>query len=170
MSSPRVQKIFEGLSDQLKRLGGYSYTDLRSVIVWQGRDAQGRDACVLDIDSPTWADNNRRAIIVAEPAKATGGTDALRTQSHASGHFLDGSVNFKIYMETPESWTDQQAHFQRLLTHMFLGQLGAPVELLLTANDTEPTVEGVNGAGSTAAATSAGQLKPYGGISYPGGV
>jgi hypothetical protein len=169
MSSPRVQKIFEGIPDQLKRLGGYTF-DIKAVLRWQGRDAAGRDACVLDIDSATWADNARRAILVAVPSDSNPSVAAMHTQSHASGHTLDGSVRFLMYLETPESWTGAQAHFGRLMQQVLLGQLAAPLEVLYTANDTEPTVDGVNGETSTASATSAGQLLPYGGISYPGGV
>lgn len=170
MSSPRVQKIFEGMPDQLKRLGGYTYTDLRSVLRWQGRDASGHDAVVIDIDSATWATGNRRAILVALPADSNPSVAAMHTQSHAAGNVIDGSVRFQMYLETPAAWTAAQAKFDRLLTHMVLGQLGAPLEILYTANTTEPTVNGVNGAGATAAATSAGALLPYGGVSYPGGV
>lgn len=168
MSSPRVQKLFEAMPDQLKRLGGYTF-DIRQVIRWQGRDASGKDACLIDIDAATWADNNRRVIIVAEPASDLNNTAALKTQSHASGHTLDGSVRFHLYAETPEAWTDEQARFMRIVQHHLVGQLAAPTQLLLTANDTEPTVEGVNGAGATAATTSAGWYLPWG-MTYPGGV
>jgi hypothetical protein len=168
MSSPRVQKLFEAMPDQLKRLGGYTF-DIRQVIRWQGRAADGKDACVIDIDSATWADNNRRVIIVAEPASDKNNTTAMKTQSHAAGHYLDGSVKFKVYAETPEAWTDAQAHFMRLVQQHIVGQLAAPMELLLTANDTQPTVDGVNGAGATASATSAGTYLPWG-MSYTGGV
>ena len=178
MASPRVQKIFEGLPDQLKRLGGYSYTgSLSAQLRWQGRvDATvnatdgGKDACVLDIDSASWSTGNRRAVILAQPADTNPSVQALHTQSHASGNLLDGSVRFQVWLETPASWTAAHAKFERLLQHMLMGQLGAPVELLYTANGTQPTLAGVNGASSTNAATSSGAMLPYGGVSYPGGV
>ncbi|MEM4379609.1 MAG: hypothetical protein QXL01_02850 [Thermoplasmatales archaeon] len=169
MSSPRVQKIFEAMPDQLKRLGQYGF-DLGSVIKWQGRDALGRDAMLLDIDSTTWADNNRRVIIVAVEASDKNNTVAMKTQSHASGHSMASSVKFLVYAETPEDHTGAQAHFLRLVQHMLVGQLGAPMELLLTANDTEPTVNGVNGAVATAPTTLASVLLPYGNVAYPGGI
>lgn len=169
MSSPRIQKIFEAMPDQLKRLGQYTF-ELSSVLKWQGRDALGRDAAVIDIDSTTWADNNRRVIIVAKEASDKNNQAGFKTQSHSSGQSMASSVSFLVYMETAEDHTGEQARFQRLVMHMLLGQLGAPCELLLTANDTEPTVNGVNGAGATAATTSAGTYLPYGNVAYPGGI
>lgn len=160
MSSVRVQKYFEAMPEQIKRLGGYSY-DFRQVIRWQGRVTAGthagKDAMVLDIDSATWADNNRRCIILATPASDLNSTAAMKTQSHASGHYLDGSVRFSVYAETPEAWTNAQAAFMRHVMHHLRGQLGAPVELFWGTNDVEPTVQGVNGAGADSAGlTSAG--------------
>ena len=173
MSSPRIQKQMEAMIDQVKRLGGYTF-DIRQVIRWQGRATTGvhagRDAMVLDIDSGTWADNNRRAIIVAIPASDLNNTAALKTQSHAAGHNLDGSVRWAVYVETPEDHTGDQVKFQRILMHHLVGQLGAPTELLMCTGDAEPTVEGVNGAVATTANTSAGVYLPYGGVAYPGGV
>jgi hypothetical protein len=43
------------------------------------------------------------------------------------------------------------------------------VELLYCADGTNPTVEGVNGAGSSATYTSAGLFLPYG-MGYAGGI
>ncbi len=173
MSSMRVQKIFEGMPEQIKRLGGYDY-DIKAVLRWQGRVAAGthagKDACVLDIDSATWADNNRRCIVVAHPATDLSNTAALKTQSHAAGHYIDGSVRFSVYAETPESWTGSQAKFMRQVMHHLVGQLGAPVELFWGNNDAEPTVQGVNGAGADSAGlTSAGTDLP-GLWPAPGGV
>jgi len=169
MSSPRVQKIFEALPDQLKRLGGYT-VDLQSILKWQGRDALGRDACVLDIDATTWADNNRRVIIVAKEASDKNNTAGLKTQSHSQGQAMGSSVSFIVYAETPEDHTGAQAQWLRIVQHALVGQLGAPMQLLLTANDTQPTVDGVNGAVATASTTDAGTLLPYGGVAYPGGI
>jgi hypothetical protein len=173
MSSARVQKYFSALPDQIKRLGGYTW-DVNSVIRWQGTATAGadigRDAVVIDLNSATWADNAPRAIIVAIPASDLLDQAVFKTQSHAQGQYIDGSVKFRVHLESLESMTDAQAKFQRILFHALLGQLGAPVELMFTANDTEPTVEGVNGAVATAAATSAGTYLPYGGVAYPGGI
>jgi hypothetical protein len=169
MSSPRVQKIFEAMPDQLKRLGQYSF-DISNVIKWQGRDSLGRDAVLIDIDSTTWADNNRRVIIVAVEASDKNNQAGFKTQSHSQGQSMASSVSFLVYAETPEDHTGAQAHFLRLVQQMLVGQLGAPMELLLTANDTEPTVDGVNGANTTASTTSAGRIVPYGSVAYPGGI
>jgi hypothetical protein len=178
MSSPRVTKIFEGLAGQLQRMGYKTALDKfggKPCIRWIGRvddsaaaDA-GHDAVVLDLTSATWATANLRAILVASPATDQNDTAALKTQSHAAGHYLDGSVSFKMYMESPANYTSAHAQFFAEMLHVLRGQLGAPVDLWLTANGTQPTVEGVNGAGSTAAATEAKFYLPYG-MSYPGGV
>jgi len=149
MSSPRVQKYFSAMPEQIKRLGGYSYNFL-TVLVWTGRVASGpylgKDACIIDIDSSTWADNNRRVILLAEPASDLNGTAALKTQSHAAGQYIDGSVYFKAYFETPESWTGAQAAFGRHVLHHLKGQLGSPVQIFYGTNDVAPALEGVNGA------------------------
>jgi len=172
MSSPRAQKLFEAIPDQVKRLGGYDI-DFREVVRWQGRATAGthagRDACVIDFTALAWADNNLRVILVAEPAADRNNTTAMRTQSHAAGHYLDGSVKFHMYVETPEAWTDAQAKFQREMLHHLQGQLASPVRLWMGDNDTEPEVEGVNGAAATSNFTDAGWYLPYGMV-YPGGV
>lgn len=178
MSSPRVTKIFEGLAGQLQRMGYKQALDKfggRPVIRWIGRVADaapaeaGHDAVLLDLDSATWTTGNRRAILIADPATDLSDTKALKTQSHAFGHFLDGSVSFKMIMETPADYTGNAAQFFAEMLHILRGQLGAPVDLYLTANGTEPTYNGVNGASSTAASTEAKFYLPYG-MTYPGGV
>jgi hypothetical protein len=172
MSSVRVQKLFEAMPEQIKRVGGYS-VNFKEVLRWLGRATAGtyvgQDACVIDFDALAWADNARRAIIVAEPAADLNNTASMKTQSHAMGYFLDGSVRFHLFMETPEALTNAQAKWQREVLHHLMGQLGAPVQLWYCANDTEPTIEGVNGAVATAAFTSAGWYLPWG-MTYPGGV
>lgn len=175
MSSPRAQKQFQAMPDQLKRLGGYTF-DINGVLRWQGRvgtndlGLAGYDACVLDLDATVWADNARRVLIVAVPAQDKNGTAAMKTQSHAAGMYLDGSYSFKCYVETPESWTGEQARWERILMQHLVGQLAAPVELLYCANDTEPTLQGVNGVTAASASfTTAGTYLPYG-MTYPGGV
>lgn len=178
MSSPRVTKIFEGLAGQLQRMGYKTALDKfggRPCIRWIGRvdDAApaeaGHDAVVLDITAAAWSTANLRAILIADPATDLQDTKALKTQSHARDHYIDGSVSFKMYMETPANYTSAHAQFFAEMLHVLRGQLGAPVDLYLTANGTEPTVQGVNGAGSTAANTEAKYYLPYG-MSYPGGV
>lgn len=177
MSSPRVQKQFEAVPNQIRRLGKYSI-DFREVMRWQGRvDAStdltgfaGRDAALIDFDSLSWSTANQRAILVAEPASDLQDTAALKTQSHASGHNLDGSVRYHLYVEDPGALSGDHARWIRDLTHHFRGQLGAPCQLHWTANGTEPTIKGVNGeAGATPAYTDGEWMLPYG-MTYPGGV
>lgn len=168
MSSPRVQKIWQGLTEQLRKLGPYPNA-FKSGIIAQGRDADGRDCVLIDLTGASWSTGNLRAIIAANPASDENNTAALKTQSHASGHFIDGSVSFEVRMETPASWTASHARFQRELLQALRGQLGAPVRLLLTDNGDAPTLEGLNGAVSTEATTDAGTYQPYF-FALPGGV
>lgn len=173
MSSPRVQKIFEGLAEQLNRQGykgAISKNGMNSAVKWQGRDATGKDACVIDLTAAAWSTANLHAIIVATPAgtKPVDFTD-FHTQSHAAGHNLDGSVSLTVYMEAPANHINAHAKFHREMLHILRGQLGAPVSLLLTATTVQPTVNGVNGAVATAATTDAGDYLPYG-MAYPGGI
>lgn len=175
MSAPRILKFFQALPSQLKSLGGYSF-DINAVVIWQGEITSGpyagSMACVIDTTSATWADGNNRAVIVAAPGEASLPLTMV-TQSHSAGQYLNGSFNFKVYVETPESWTGDQAKWQRILTHELLGQNGAPTELFFGANDVQPIVEGVQGGTSGQEATStfvsAGQLRPYA-LSYTGGI
>jgi nitrogen fixation protein FixH len=176
MSSPRVQKIYSGLAEQLHRQGykaAMSKDGQTAAIKWQGREATGKDACVIDLTSATWATGNLRAVLVAKPATDSNDTAAMKTQSHAAGHTLDGSVSFTLHMEavalTNAGQASAHAKFQRELLHILRGQLGAPVSLQLTNNGTEPTVNGANGAVATAATTDAGDYMPYG-LAVAGGV
>lgn len=178
MSSPRVTKIFEGLAEQLHRTGYSQALDKfggRPCIRAIGRvdttnaTEAGHDACVIDLTAAVWATANLRAILVSEPATDSNNTAAFKTQSHAFGQFLDGSVSFKMYMESPANFTSAHAQFYTEMLHILRGQLGAPVDLFLTANGTEPTVQGFNGASATATAVEAKYYLPYG-LTYPGGV
>lgn len=174
MSSPRVQKMFQAAPDQLKRLGGYAGAASAS-IRWAGRAASGseagKDAVLIDFDGLSWATGQKRAILVATPAHDQNDTAAMKTQSHASGTFIDGSVSFTMYMEAPADHTGAHAQFLQHLMHHLRGQLAAPVNLKICANATEPTIQGVNGAGASATYVDGGMHLPYGGGSaYPGGI
>ena len=167
MSSPRIQKIYQGLTESLRKLGPYA-SAFKTGIKWQGRvdvtgaaGDVGKDAVLIDLTNTAFATQNLRVIIVADPAHDTNNTAAFHTQSHAAGMFLDGSVSFRVYMETPHSYTNDLAKFHREILHVLRGQLGAPMQLLLTPNTFEPTVAGVNGAALTAATTDAGTYQPY---------
>lgn len=175
MSSPRVQKIWQGVTEQLRKLGPYpnafqGFAGSTGSIVAQGRDAAGRDAVIIDVDSLTsWSTGQRRVILAANPASDVNNTAAFKTQSHAQGYFIDGSVSFDMYMETPADYTGTLAVYYRQLLQALKGQLGAPLHILLTANGTQPTLNGLNGASSTAATTDAGTDQPYF-FALPGGV
>ena len=160
MSSVRVQKIYQGLTESLRKLGPYPDA-FKTGIKWQGRDANGKDAVLIDLTATVWATDNLRVIVIADPASDSNNTAAFKTQSHASGYFLDGSVSFEVYLETPATWINDLAKFQREMLHVLRGQLGAPIQLFLSDNGVEPTKNGVNGAVADAVFSDAGTYEPY---------
>jgi len=182
MSSPRVQKIFQAMPNQLRRLGKYDI-DFTEVLRWSGRVTatadghQGRDAAVIDLTSgDPWATLNKRLIIVAEPASDLQNTPAMKTQSHASGHYIDGSVRFHVYMEASAAFaqpsTDAIKEYWRFISNVqthLVGQLAAPTKFWFSDVTDEPHLDSVNGAGSSADFTETEWLLPYGMV-YPGGV
>lgn len=166
MSSVRVQKIFEAMPNQLRRLGKHD-VDFREALTWQGRAGagnwEGKDAAVIEMGG------SKKVILIAEPA-GDDQPDSMKTQSHAQGFFLDGSVKFHAFLEDSDAATDAElALWRAQVTQHLAGQLGAPVKLHLSANGTAPQVQGVAGAGSDAATTELDWLLPYG-MTYPGGV
>lgn len=180
MSSPRVQKIFEAMPNQITRLGKYTI-NFRDAILWQGRVATNtdgwlnHDAVVLDFTGATWATLNKRVILVAEPASDLNKTAAMKTQSHASGHFIDGSVRFHAYMEAaPEFFGASDnakalARFQAIVQQHLLGQLAAPMQWHFCDATVQPALDGVAGAVASATFQAMDFLLPYGMV-YPGGV
>lgn len=171
MSSPRVVKILSSIEENLKNLGN---NKPKQVVF--GTAQSKYQAVTIDLSKAAgaaWATGDLRAIIVAIP----GGSeisDAMRTQSHALGQFIDGSVSLQLWMEslntTAAPTTAEKAYvkFQQDLIHTLRGQFGAPVELFLTAEGTQPTVDGLNGAVANVGASVA-FLAPYG-RNYVGGI
>lgn len=170
MSSPRIRQQMHQLPEQLVKLGKYSVSPLKAVR-WTGQDVDNNDAVVIDLDSGTWATNQKRIIVVGEAGESIL-PESMRTQSHSKGNFLEGGIRFHVYMESPDAViaaTDGLDEFMRHTLHQLRGMMGAPVQLHLTANGTEPTVEGVEGAGSTAANTASEWMLPSS-LAYPGGI
>lgn len=171
MSSQRVQKLFDAMPDQIRKLGAYQ-TDYRAAMKWQGRvDSSnallaGRDACVIDFTATAWATQNLRAIIVAETADYGQG---LQTQSHSLGNQIDGGVALHVYMETPTTWVSDLAKFQRDVIQHLRGQLSAPVQLHLCPATDEPTVQDVNGALASETYVDSEFMLPYF-TAVPGGI
>jgi hypothetical protein len=172
MASIRVQKIFDSLQENLRRMGFVTLnkdgTD--AAVVWQGRDltTPPHDAIVIDCTSiAAWATGNLRAILYAVPA-GDGYPAAAFTQSNASGEIIQGGVSFQLWMETPASFTGQHVFFMNQMLHILRGQMGAPVALYLSANGTQPTITGVNGAvasvGAFVASYEPWGIAPVGGI------
>jgi len=180
MASPRVQKIFEAMPNQLRRLGKYDI-DFKEVVRFQGRVAattdgyEGYDVAVIDLTSLAWATLGKRVILVAEPASDKNKTAAMHTQSHASSHFIDGSVRFHAYMESAPKFfgstaaAKEYARFIDNVQQHLVGQLASPVQFHFTDAAVEPTLDGVNGATATATNEDQEWLLPYGMV-YPGGV
>jgi len=174
MSSIRNQKYFQQMPENIIKLGGYN-VNFVSVVKWSGLvtagDYIGKDAAVLDFTAGTWAAANKRIIVIAEPASEAGKLpDAMKTQSHASGHFLDGSSRFHVFCETPAGFLDDHAKFLRLVQQHITGQLAAPMKLYACDNTDQPEVEGVDGAAATTATMAeGGWILPYG-YAVPGGV
>lgn len=173
MSSIRNQKYFQQMPENIIKLGGYSVSFL-AVPKWSGLVASGtyvgQDAVVLDFTANAWAAANKRVIVIAESASDAGRLpDAMKTQSHASGHFIDGSSRFHVFCETPAAFTDDHAKFLRIVQQHITGQLAAPMKLWACANTVQPEIEGVDGAVASAAFTDAGWVLPYG-YAVAGGV
>lgn len=148
MSSIRVQKIFDALQESLRRMGydTLSKDGLATKVVWQGRGSvTNKDSVVIDVTSASWATAHLRAILVAVPA-GDGQPAAAFTQSHASGEIIQGGVRFQMWMETPANFTGAHKIFMDKLMLILVGQMGAPVDVYLSANSVEPTVNGVNAA------------------------
>jgi hypothetical protein len=174
MSTPRNLKYFQAMPENLKRLGGYK-ADIIKSMVWSGlvNDPAGAfhgfNAAVIDLTSATWAADNKRFIVIAEPASDLNKTAAMYTQSHAQGHFIDGSSRFHVFMETPSSFVTEHATFMRYVQQHILGQLAAPMKFWFSANTVKPEVKGVDSAAATSASTESEWMIPYGMV-YPGGV
>jgi len=174
MSSIRNQKYFQQMPDQIIKLGGYKGVSFMSAIVWSGRvesgSLAGKDAAIIDLSGASWATGNKRFIVVAESASDAGKLpDAMKTQSHAAGVFIDGSSRFHVYCESPASFTDDLATFMRLVQQHITGQLAAAMQIHATANGVKPELEGVDGAVASASFDDAAWVLPYG-MAVAGGV
>lgn len=176
MSSPRVVKIFEMLKENFHNLG-YAFPVKNA----QGSSTDaaffsGCQGLVFDFDAATWVTGNRRMVLLAIPA-GYGESDAVKTQSHAAGTFIDGSVKFVMVVEAQTTLSNVSsaaalacARFQADLLHILRGQMQAPVDLYICNNTQEPKVAGVNGAvASSTNLTKVASLLPYG-RTYVGGI
>lgn len=175
MGNTRAVSQLKQMPDQLKKLLKVAGS-VNSFVKWAGSVDTGAHAgttgVLIDLDNTTWADNNRRVIILAVPGESIL-PSTMKTQSHAAGQFIDGSFSFQMYLENPEDWTGAQAQFVRCLQTILVGQNAAPCEIFFGTNDVEPRVEGVNGATSgnevSSGFVSGGIMLPYS-LSYSGGI
>ena len=176
MSSPRVQKIFSIIPEALQGLLGANqnlsnFKPTAGTTLVQGRIDDttdtpwaGMDAVLIDVtDTSSWSTNQARCIIVAEPG-LNKLPEHMRTQSHAKGLFIDGSVRFHLYLETPAAYVGDHATFLDAVKFHLTGQLGGQVLVHTFANGTEPALKGFNGkTTATAAVTDSDTwLIPYG--------
>lgn len=181
MSSLRVQRIFEAMPNRLIELGSYGSVNWHDAIRWAGQVTattdgyKGFDSCVIDLTDSAWTTLNKRVLIVAEPAMDYTQSQQFRTQSHAYQQFIDGSVRFHVYAESPVELfgaSDAQKEYAKFLmdvqTHL-VGQISAPVKFHYVDAGTEPTLDSVNGAGASAVSQDLPWSLPYG-LTYPGGV
>lgn len=169
MSSHAIFEKLAQLDEGMKNLGNPAA--LKKLF---GTTADGRPAIVLNLSkaSGAWASLDLKVIVVATPA-GFGDLAAFKTQSHASGEFIDGSYSFEVWMEgqdlsgAPSTAKQALAKFESDIVHVLRGQNGAPVNVMLTQG-AEPTVNGVDGAVASVGALWA-RLMPYG-RSFAGGV
>jgi hypothetical protein len=104
----------------------------------------------------------------------------MKTQSHAAGEFVGGSVHVQLYLEAIDGAALSQAEldlekFKAQLQHCLVGQLSAQTELKLSVAGTPASAALLSGGALvTSAATwestgaSAGVLLPYGRVMAPG--
>jgi hypothetical protein len=176
MSSPRVSKMFEILKENFHNLG---YAIPSKNAQGTSTDASFLNACqgvVVDFDAAAWVTGNRRFVLCAIPA-GFNESDAVKTQSHAFGHMIDGSVSLAVVVEAQAGLSHAsvaaelayQKFFADLL-HVLRGQMQAPVELYICDNTEEPKVAGIDGqVASSTHLTKVASLLPYG-RTYMGGI
>ena len=175
MSSVRVIKIYEQLKENFKNLGypkpSYSVQGITTDTTFNGAQ------CVIyDFTSATWATGNYRFAIMAFPC-GYGESDSVKTQSHAAGQFIDGSVRFGLIYEAnvalSHTSTAAVMAFDKFVMdtmHIIHGQMQAPVDVYITDNTVEPVLKGINGAAASSAnITKIATLLPYG-RTYAGGI
>jgi hypothetical protein len=176
MSSPRVVKMFEILKENFHNLG---YPFPVKNIQGTSTDAAFENGCqglVMDFDSSTWVTGNRRFVLLAESA-GYNFHDAVKTQSHASGTFIDGSSKMILVLEAQAGLSNASTaaelaygKFQADVLHILRGQLSAPVDVYFCNNTDKPEVEGIDSStGSSTFLTKLATLLPYG-RTYVGGI
>jgi hypothetical protein len=176
MSSPRIVKIFDMLKENFQNLG---YSTPAKNVQGTSSDANFKNGCqavLMDMDAGAWVSGNRRFIVLAEPC-GFGEHAAVKTQSHASGTFIDGSVKLVLVFEaqpvishasnaTVLAWQK----FYTDILHIIRGQYSAPVDVYFCNNTEEPLVAGLDSAvASSTHLTKMATLLPYG-RTYVGGI
>ena len=162
MSDKNVFEKLIQIDEGMKNLGNH-----KALLKVFAHTADGRPAVVLNLSKSAgaWASGDLKCIIVGTPV---GFSDlaAFKTQSHASGEFIDGGFSYQVWFEgmaldgAPSAALQAQAKFQADLIHVLRGQNSAQVDLYLTQG-VEPQVAGVQGAAASVGALWC-QLMPYG--------
>jgi len=180
MSAPRFHKVIKQLEEGLYNLG---YAKAKAK--WLGNDAASNAAGYMNFTDTTSSTGDIQFIVRMKAWEVAGHAwpDSMKTQSHASGEFIEGPALVEIFMEA--ALADASAgmfsgtaataaaaiarmKFQEDILHILRGQNGAMVRLYLTAPGSVPSVNGVNGAGSDSLGSSIGVLLPYGRVAAPG--
>lgn len=120
-----------------------------------GQDLRGYDCIQICLDSTTWANGLRTAVIVAKPAFAM--HSSMKSLS-ASNTAYDLPINFEVNIQGNAvfdgSFTATESAFNKFFQNVIYAcRSQAGVELCLSRSDSgseaEPIVNGFNGAGST---------------------
>lgn len=165
MARPHFLKDLKYIEENLFNLG-YG----KSKRKWFGEDAAGVAAALYNFTDAVNSTTDLAFVMRLVPDQVAGLTfpKEMITQSHAYNQFLFGSALVELYFESPAAWTSANAKFVHDVIHIIRGQNSASVKVSFTAAGTFPNVNGVDGAGSTAANTSLGILIPYGRVVAPG--
>ena len=154
MGSFRVVKFFKQLEENLNNLGwGKAQLMQQSVI-------GGQQALTANWSGAAAPAANELGFVLLAKEAGEDYADSVRTQSHASGEFIASSFSLELHIEQPVLAEAEQFKFLMDVLHACRGQHGAPVELLVYADEAAPT--GLAG-------TSVGELLPYG-RTYVGGI
>lgn len=138
---------------------------------WFGQDASSVAASQFNFTDgaiATAGDLSFGMRLIADEVAGLAFPQGMLTQSHAAGQFLYGSALVELYFESPAAWTSAHAKFVHDVIHIIRGQNSATVRVSFTANGTAVALNGVDGAGASAASVQLGVLMPYGRAVAPG--
>lgn len=135
-----------------------------------GEDGDGYTTLFVNYTDATYSTNDVAAFVRLIPA-GDGYPNTMFTLSHSGSDPINGSVSAVLAAEGPTTAAPMSPLAELIfnLLHILRGNLGMPVELHLSTNGTLPTINGINGAGSTSISATSLNL-PVTGRGYVGGV